>query len=376
MLFNDRRLSGAAAVALMLGGCGFGGRSDDARPEQRAAPNAVDDPSIPSDEIVKIGDPYTIAGQRFEPKDDITFDEVGYATIANDGRAGGSTSNGETYRPEAITIAHRILPIPSYVELTNLETGKTILARVNDRGPMSKDRVAELSFGAARALGIDGLGSTSVRVRRTNPPVEERIALRMGGEAPARLDTPPALLSALRRRLGETNPTKPRDAAVGPPPRVAAVKPVPKPRPLSTAVARPMPQTRAGADFDQTEPAAPTRVPARVPVRAPAPAATRSGNDRFIVEGGQGRPAASAPRAPRAAPPVAAAPMERPYYIQVASFSDEGRARKLAGLAGGKVEKAGTNWRVRMGPYDSEAAAKAALSQVVNKGYRDARIAH
>jgi rare lipoprotein A len=373
MRFNDKRLSGAAAAALMLGGCGFGlggHRDDEARPSRRAAPNPVEDPSIPRDDMVKIGDSYTIAGQKFEPKDDITFDEVGYASVAGEARLGAATSGGEVYRPDAVSIAHRILPVPSYVELTNLETGKTILARVNDRGPMSKERIAELSPAAATLLGLSGQGVSAIRVRRTNPPVEERLTLRTGNAAPERLDTPPALLSALRRRLGETNPIKPRDAvAMAPLPRVAAVKPMPKPRFLP----RTAPPIRAGADFDTPAIVAPTR-----PVAAPPP----RGNDRFIVEGpGQRTRAPAAPMvASQSRPPatvtIARPTDDRPYYVQVASFSDEGRARKLAGLAGGKVEKAGANWRVRMGPYDSEASARAALSQAVSKGYRDARIAH
>ncbi len=369
MRFNDKRLSGAAAAALLLGGCGFGGhRDDDARPARGAAPGPVEDPSMPRDDMVKIGDPYTIAGQKFEPKDDITFDEVGYVSVANEARFGAQTSAGEAYRPDAISIAHRILPVPSYVELTNLETGKTILARINDRGPMSKDRIAELSPAAASALGLSGQGASAIRLRRTNPPIEERIALRSGRAAPDRLDTPPALLSALRRRLGETNPGKPRDADAAPLPRVAVIKPAPKPRPLPR-VARP---SSAGADFNAPPPVTVAK-PAPAPRATPAP----RGNDRFIVEGdGQPRRTVNAPAPPVRAAPIAPLADDRPYYVQVASFSDEARARKLAGQAGGKVEKAGSNWRVRMGPYDSEASARTALSQAVSKGYRDARIAH
>src|SRR3546814_14674210 len=74
---------------------------------------------------------------------------------------------------------HKTLPLPSYVEVTALDTGRTILVRVNDRGPMVTDRLIGLSLGAAEQLGIAD-GVTAVRVRRTNPPAAERRLLRAG----------------------------------------------------------------------------------------------------------------------------------------------------------------------------------------------------
>jgi rare lipoprotein A len=70
--------------------------------------------------------------------------------------------------------------MPSYVEITALDTGRTILVRINDRGPMTNDRLIDLSEGAARQLGIVDKGTTGVRVRRVNPPENEKSALRAG----------------------------------------------------------------------------------------------------------------------------------------------------------------------------------------------------
>jgi|CXWL01.1.fsa_nt_gi rare lipoprotein A len=130
------------------------------------------------------------------------YDEVGYASWYGKELAGNKTGNGEIFDPQAISGAHRTLALPSFVEVTNLETGRTILVRVNDRGPFSKDRIIDLSQGAARQLGVEGQGVFSVRVRRVNPPEFERRALQNGRAAAERLPTPPALLNALRKRLG------------------------------------------------------------------------------------------------------------------------------------------------------------------------------
>ena len=346
MRWNDKRFYGVATLALIVGASGL---ADARKKDERTNRPPIEDASVPRDDAITTGEPYTIAGQKFEPRDDNTFDETGYASISREAD-GAQTSNGEFYRSGAVSASHRILPVPSYVEITHLETGKTILVRINDRGPMALNRVTEVSPGAARLLGLSDQGSFPVRVRRVNPPVPERTVLRLGNAAPDRLDTPPALLSALKRRLAESGQPKPNDVVMtAPPPRPTPPKAVARPRPA------PLPATapRAGADFDDPPP----------PVAAPIP----RGNDRFVVEGDGIR------TVPRARPaPVSAA--RGNYFVQIASFGSETRARTLADRAGGKVAKVGTVWRVLTGPYANEAAARSALSQAVAKGYRDARI--
>jgi len=104
---------------------------------------------------VVLGDPYSVDGQIYTPVDTTSYDEVGYAAPGNMGGAG-------------ITAAHKTLPLPSYVEVTSLVTGKTILARVERRGPMTGDRLISLSQDAQTQLGSED--GTPVRVRRVNPP--------------------------------------------------------------------------------------------------------------------------------------------------------------------------------------------------------------
>src|SRR3546814_10196370 len=83
------------------------------------------------------------------------------------------TANGEKFRPDGITAAHKTLPLPSYVEVTSLQTGRTILVRVNDRGPFARGRIIDLSKGAAEQLGIRAAGTAPVRVRVVDPRSEE-----------------------------------------------------------------------------------------------------------------------------------------------------------------------------------------------------------
>jgi rare lipoprotein A len=153
-----------------------------------------------SDTPVKIGKPYTVRGIRYTPAEDPSYDAVGFASWYGN-ESGNQTANGERFRPKAITGAHTTLPLPSYVEVTALETGRTILLRVNDRGPFSRGRILDLSRGAAEQLGIRTQGYAAVRVRRVEPPEEDRARLRNGKAAPERRRASPTELANLRERL-------------------------------------------------------------------------------------------------------------------------------------------------------------------------------
>src|SRR3546814_14815878 len=93
------------------------------------------------------------------------------------------TANGEKFRPDGITAAHKTLPLPSYVEVTSLQTGRTILVRVNDRGPFARGRIIDLSKGAAEQLGIRAAGTAPVRVRVVDPHERDQKRLRDGKHA-------------------------------------------------------------------------------------------------------------------------------------------------------------------------------------------------
>src|SRR3546814_20086043 len=106
-----------------------------------------------------------VQGVTYTPVDISDYDEVGFAGVYSADLAGKPTANGEIFDPAAISAAHKTLPLPSYVEVTALDTGRTILVRVNDRGPMVNDRLIDLSPAAAAQLGLTDT-TTGVRVRR------------------------------------------------------------------------------------------------------------------------------------------------------------------------------------------------------------------
>ncbi|WP_338425488.1 septal ring lytic transglycosylase RlpA family protein [Sphingopyxis kveilinensis] len=298
-----------AGAALILSGCGG---ADGAR-----SAGAVTDPTVASpgvaDVPVIVGEPYRIGDVTYTPADVMDYDDVGYAGWYGDDLSGQTTANGEIFDPARISAAHKTLPLPSYVEVTALDTGRTILVRVNDRGPMTNDQLIALSPAAAAQLGL-AQGMTPVRVRRTNPPAAERAQLRSGKAVPERLATPASLLAILRTR-----------AKALPAPKLAS-EPAP---PVASATAKP-------------------------------------GDDRMTVRGNV-EPTAAKPAT--AATPTAAAGQ---YVVQVGAFSTEARANAAAKAVGGYVSKATNLWRVRIGPFADAAAAQGALAKARSSGFRDA----
>ena len=148
-----------------------------------------------SDMTVRVGKPYVVRGTTFVPAPDPTYDMLGYASWYGP-ESGGRTANGERFRPDWVTAAHTTLPLPTYVEVTALATGRRIIVRINDRGPFIKGpRIIDLSRGAAAQLGIKAIGTAPVRVRAIDPSEQDRERLRHG--KPAR-DLPPVPQDVLR----------------------------------------------------------------------------------------------------------------------------------------------------------------------------------
>ena len=193
MLWKIRNVSALALTGMLLGSCGIPSSRPD-RPAARPTGGMV------QDYPVKIGNPYQVGGNIYVPADIPNYDEVGFASWYGE-ESGATTANGEAYNPAGVSAAHKILPLPSYVEVTSLDTGRTILVRVNDRGPFAHNRIIDLSRGAAEQLGIIGKGAAPVRVRRVNPPEQEKALLRAGSRAAVRLEPPKTLLTVLRMRL-------------------------------------------------------------------------------------------------------------------------------------------------------------------------------
>jgi rare lipoprotein A len=141
----------AGALVLSLGACGS---SEGARP-----PVAGPGPHF------KIGQPYRINGQWYRPAFVTSYEAVGIASWYGESYHGRATANGETYDMYALTAAHPTLQLPSVVEVLNLENGRSLILRVNDRGPFVNNRLIDLSYGAARELGFERQGLAKVKVR-------------------------------------------------------------------------------------------------------------------------------------------------------------------------------------------------------------------
>jgi rare lipoprotein A len=313
------------ACALLLAGCGQGNKEAAKIP---AAPEPI--ASGVQDFPVKLGAPYMVGKTVYTPEDVALYDEVGYASWYGAELDGKPTANGESFVSAAISAAHKTLPMPSYAEITSLDTGRTIIVRINDRGPFANNRLIDLSEGAARQLGIREQGIAGVRVRRVNPPEQDKAALRSGVAAPARMDTPESLLKVLREKLSKL------------------------PRPASNTA---------------TPPAAAEAL--RVANEEKATTATRA-DGRFVREGGRPKAAGSASATAVAAP--ASAPGT--YVVQIGAFSSQARANAMAGKIGAKVESTtdGRIYRVRIGPFASENEAQTALDRIRKQGYPQARV--
>lgn len=296
-----------------------GGYADDLQPASRSIINgpAADYPMV-------LGDPYDIDGVQYEPRDTLNYDVVGYASVDGMSDAG-------------ITVAHKTLPMPSYVEVTSLDSGRTILARVERRGPMSNTRVLSMSEAAASQLGVsDG---APVRVRRVNPLEADRAELRAGAEAPMRMTTPRGLVDILRKRLpllGATSLADPRQAQI--------------------SGRSPDAQTMAKLD------AAPQPVVEVTPQPAPA-----------VAE----QPAAAvAPPLPPKPAAVTQAPVaaEGRFVVQLGAFAVRSNADRLANKTGGHIVQSGKLALVRVGPFANRGQAEAALAKLRAQGYSDALI--
>lgn len=114
--------------------------------------------------VYKVGNPYKIMGKWYYPAEDYNYSEVGMASWYGEDFHAKKTANGERYDMNTLTAAHRTLPLPSIVKVTNLENGRSLVLRVNDRGPYAKERIIDISKRGAQLLGYQTKGITKVRV--------------------------------------------------------------------------------------------------------------------------------------------------------------------------------------------------------------------
>lgn len=187
---------------------------------------------LPARGVYKVGKPYQIDGTWYYPKEDYDYREDGVASWYGADFHGKPTANGEVYDMNDLTAAHRTLPLPSVVRVTNLDNGRSLILRVNDRGPFAKNRIIDVSRRGAQLLGYEAKGTTKVRVEILP---EESVALRDAligngrGEGAVVTVSAPAAPVAAAPAVVVATPAPP------PPPPPVVQTPAPAPAPVVAA---------------------------------------------------------------------------------------------------------------------------------------------
>jgi rare lipoprotein A len=182
MAMNWQKLMVVGVFAAALAGCAGTGGYQDGAPGSREASEFVNAPdAVPVDEaIVPVSTrPYTVFGRRYQPlKQRKPLVQEGVASWYGKQFHGRPTSIGETYDMYAMTAAHPTLPLPSYVRVTNKENQRSVVVRVNDRGPFLNERIVDLSFAAAAKIGYTEQGVANVTLEVVDPLVVTLQAVR------------------------------------------------------------------------------------------------------------------------------------------------------------------------------------------------------
>ena len=302
----------ATALALFVASC-----SSTPPPPPRPQPEDHTVTVPPNAGVYKVGQPYQVDNVWYYPREQPDYDETGIASWYGPTFYGHHTANGEMYDGNSLTAAHKTLPLPVNVRVTNLSTGKSIVVRVNDRGPYARGRIIDLSKRAAELLDVTQTGTARVRVTYLG-----RADLNGGPPPP---QTPPAIASAL--------PAAPAGKV----------------------------DTAALAIVPGAATAPPVRT-ASMPVPAPIPAAMFADD----------QPTGKVTRVP--------VPPETRLYVQLGAFSSQQNAKALLAKVGGDLristlQRGGqTLYRVRSGPLASVADADAALARITGAGANDAHI--
>lgn len=288
-----------------------------------SAPPAPSSSGLPRSGVYKVGKPYQVNGVWYYPAEDYSYSETGIASWYGPGFHQKVTANGEVYDQNELTAAHKTLPMPSLVRVTNLDNGRSLVVRINDRGPYANGRIIDMSRRGAQLLGFEGTGTAKVRVQIL---AEESRAV----AAAARQGTPAPMLAELD----------------GPPPKAA-----PRGSVEVGGVARPAP-------------AAVTRAP----VPPPTTVAGDMVDGRFVP-----------------APVVAELPV-KPYeqiYVQVGAFGSQDNVTRVRARLASLGQQAQVTQtvagrqrlqRVRVGPLASVESADAVLNQILQAGLTDAKI--
>lgn len=282
-------------LCLVFGGCGQTPVRDARHPANLPAGRVTPDAIPRAEPLSRYGNPesYEVFGQTYYPlKSSRGFVERGVASWYGPGFHRKRTSSGEPYDMYEMTAAHRVLPLPTYVEVTHLGSGRKAVVKVNDRGPFKDDRVLDLSYAAAYRLGIHGPGTASVEVRALSPGARTEGA----GTAPV-----PATPAQSRRVA-----------------HLPGAAPLPSHHP-----ARRRPHARPNLYHFQVGTAAQRGQLVRTD-RTPGLRESTSGAVALDP----------APREPPAPPAASGGPAERGWFLQVGAFSEAANAERLRARIG------------------------------------------
>jgi rare lipoprotein A len=186
--------SGIAQVGLVAACCVVLAHCSGSFSSKEYSPRVVEEgePVPKGGGIYRVGKPYSVNGRTYVPAANPSYRAEGMASWYGRDFHGRLTANGEVYDMHSISAAHTTLPLPSYVRVTNLDNGRSIIVRVNDRGPYHRNRLIDLSIGTAKALDFYSRGLARVRVEYVGPaPLEGSddtmliATLRDGSPAPA-----------------------------------------------------------------------------------------------------------------------------------------------------------------------------------------------
>lgn len=279
----------------------------------------------------KVGNPYKVQGQTYYPQEKYDLVQTGIASWYGPGFHGKRTANGEKFDKRELTAAHKTLQMPSLIRVTNLDNGRSLILRVNDRGPFSRGRILDVSERGAELLGFKGRGTAKVRVE-----VLEAESRQLASMARAGQDTRGYEIAVNRG-------TMPRPTAVASAQQAGVTprQPIMKPEPIQTV------------SLDHAPPIG--KVEGHV-----------SDDGRFMPD-----------------QVVQQMPVTKTnIYVQAGAFSNEANANALSQRLGAfgpsHVYLANVNgrplYRVRLGPYPDVAPADTALARVVSSGSSDALI--
>lgn len=301
----------------------------------------------------KVGRPYTVSGRTYVPQRNDSYDETGIASWYGPNFHGRPTANGEVFDQNLMTAAHPTLPIPSIVEVTNLENGRQVILRLNDRGPFVDDRMIDLSRGAATQLGFIGRGLARVRVRYLGPAHPASSAPQSG------------------YMMADASGGSTRSSSAMPAPAPAMPAPVmPASTPVLMADATPaLPassQSRTGHVADNA------------PLEALPPGSSAS--REITVETISDVPAQ--PESSFSSPAESQSALPDRLTLQIGAFSSpvnaDQFARRVSGMAETRIvqgQSAGRPiWRVFVGTFDSHQSAAQFQSRLRDVGISDSRI--